>query len=104
LPPKTFPLFREKSYPCVTSLFRGTAFSALGRVKVKTPSAILAVIFPWSVISERVNYGDVCNEQKSLTYLLLSAVVLNLNFSYVSGNVEIFGFLVGEIQQVTPFV
>jgi hypothetical protein len=46
LPPKTFPLFREKSYPCVTSLFLGTAFSALGRVKVKTPSAILAVQHP----------------------------------------------------------
>jgi len=35
--------------------------------------------------------------KKSLTYLLLSAVVLSFNLSYASGNVENFGFLVGEV-------
>jgi hypothetical protein len=44
-----------------------------------------------------VNYEDVGNEQKSLTYVLLLAVVLSVNIWYASGNVEIFTFMVGVI-------
>ena len=44
------------TYPALTSIFRGVAFSIFGRERRKTPSTRLASIFSWSITLDSENW------------------------------------------------
>ena len=47
--------FMECAYDALTAILRGTAFAALGKVRRSTPSASLASIRLWSMVSDSEN-------------------------------------------------